>query len=243
MDALTVKTSVFEGPLDLLLELIESRKLLINDISLATVTDEYIARVNSMDGLPLGETAEFIALAATLLLIKSRSLLPTLSLTDEEERDIKELEFRLAVYQIVKESAKGLRGALGNAPLWDGTPVEPDPVFAPDQKATLPAMREALKRLLEEFPQPAALPKIAVKKVISLEEMIENLGRRINAAMKLSFKEFSGHGKGQAEKATVIVTFLALLELVKQGTIRAEQEGQYGDITLESDQIGTPSYE
>ena len=64
-----VKTAVYEGPLDLLLELIEKRKLLINDISLASVTDEYIARVNAMKELPVGETAEFVALAATLLLI------------------------------------------------------------------------------------------------------------------------------------------------------------------------------
>src|SRR4051794_29176459 len=99
-----VKTPVYEGPLDLLLELIEKRKLLINDISLAAVTDEYIAKINSLSELPVGETADFIALAATLLLIKSRSLLPTLALSGEEERDIKELEYRLAVYQILKDA-------------------------------------------------------------------------------------------------------------------------------------------
>ena len=76
---ISVKTAVYEGPLDLLLELIEKRKLLINDISLAAVTDEYIARVNAMQELPVGETAEFVALAATFLLIKSRSLLPALT--------------------------------------------------------------------------------------------------------------------------------------------------------------------
>src|SRR5665647_121039 len=96
---IAVKTSVYEGPLDLLLELIEKRKLLINDIALAAVTEEYIARINAMDTLPMGETAEFVALAATLLLIKSRSLLPLLNLTEEESKDIKELEYRLAVYQ------------------------------------------------------------------------------------------------------------------------------------------------
>jgi segregation and condensation protein A len=97
-----VKTPIYEGPLEMLLELIEKRKLLINDISLAAVTDEYIARVNAMENLPVGETAEFVALAATLLLIKSRSLLPTLQLTDEGSRDIKELEYRLALYQLIK---------------------------------------------------------------------------------------------------------------------------------------------
>src|SRR6185437_17165579 len=104
-----VKTSVYEGPLELLLELIEKRKLLINDISLAAVTDEYIARVNAATDHPVGETAEFVALAATLLLIKSRSLLPTLELSSDESRDIKELEYRLALYQIIKEGTRSLQ--------------------------------------------------------------------------------------------------------------------------------------
>jgi len=66
---INVKTSVYEGPLDLLLDLIEKRKLLINDISLASVTDEYIARINEMHEMPVAETADFVSLAATLLLI------------------------------------------------------------------------------------------------------------------------------------------------------------------------------
>src|ERR1700675_2175012 len=109
---ISIKTPVYEGPLELLLELIEKRKFLINDISLAAVTDEYIARVNAAVELPVGETAEFVALAATLLLIKSRSLLPQLELTSDESRDIKELEYRLALYQIIKETARGLQSQL-----------------------------------------------------------------------------------------------------------------------------------
>jgi segregation and condensation protein A len=82
-DIFSFKTEVFEGPLSLLIELIEKRKLLINDISLAAVTDEYMRRVAEMERSPLRETAEFIVLASTLLLIKSKSLLPILSLTEE----------------------------------------------------------------------------------------------------------------------------------------------------------------
>jgi len=117
---LVVKTPVYEGPLELLLELIEKRKLLINDISLAQVAEEYITRVNSMEELPVGETANFVALASTLLLIKSRSLLPSLTLTEDESRDIKELEYRLAVYQLLKEVAGSVRGAFKNPILHEG---------------------------------------------------------------------------------------------------------------------------
>ena len=90
-----IKTEVFEGPLDLLIDLVERRKLLINDISLAAVTDEYIEHVSRMQERSLSGTAHFVQLAATLLLIKSKSLLPVLELTDEEEHAIEDLEERL----------------------------------------------------------------------------------------------------------------------------------------------------
>lgn len=239
--ALVVKTSVYEGPLDLLLELIEKRKLLINDISLANVADEYIARINSLDELPVGETADFVALAATLLLLKSRSLLPSLTLTDDESKDIKELEYRLAVYQLIKGAAGDLRKEFDNTMLYDGRTPEPKPLFVPDTSVTPKSIFEAAQALMQGFPQIITLPKVAVKKIISLEEVVGKLQERVAAAMRLSFKEFSGHGR--REKAEVVVSFLALLELVKQGIIRATQDKEFGDIVLESDSISAPSYE
>ncbi len=244
----TVKTPIYEGPLDLLLELIEKRKLLINDISLAEVTDEYIARINAMDELPVGETAEFISLAATLLLIKSRSLLPTLSITGEEAKDIKELEYRLAIYQLIKEAAQSLGIAARGPYLFPGEAPEPEPLFVFDSSITPDALRAAAQSLIDGFPTALALPKVSVKKIVSLEEMVERLADRISNAFTLSFKEFSGltahDGAEVAEmKHTVIVSFLALLELVKRGIINAQQHERFGDITLQSDAVSLPTYE
>ena len=219
------------------MELIEKRKLLINDISLAGVCDEYIARVNALPHLPVGETAEFIALAATLLLIKSRSLLPSLTLSDEESRDIKELEYRLALYQLIKEASSNL-GRSDLPKLYEGTPCEFEPLFIPDPSVTPSGLRDAAQTLIDGFPTTLILPKVEVKKIVSLEEMIDNLAARISKAFTMSFKEFSG----KKERGEVIVGFLALLELVKQGIIKAEQEARYGDITLESDSVSTPKY-
>lgn len=241
--SLVFKTPVYEGPLDLLLDLIEKRKLLINDISLAQVTDEYLSRIQAMEEMPLSDTAQFVALAATLLLIKSRSLLPFLQISGEEEQDIKELEYRLAVYQIVKNAAKGLEKVAKGERLYEGEPPEFEPLYVADQSITLSSLRAAMSSIIESFPQFASLPSIAVRKIISLEEMIERLAGRISSAFSVSFKEFSGHGKGSAEKGEVIVSFLALLELVKQGIIRATQSENHGDITLENDSVSTPSYE
>lgn len=234
---ITVKTSVYEGPLEVLLELIEKRKLLINDISLASVTDEYIARVNSMPHLPVGETAEFISLAATLLLIKSRSLLPNLQLSDEESRDIKELEYRLALYQLIKEASNNL-GRSDLPMLYEGTPRELEPLYIPDPSVTPASLRSAAQMLIDGFPSTLILPKVEVKKIISLEDMIDKLAVRIQSAFKMSFKEFAG----KKERGEIIVGFLALLELVKQGIIKAEQDANHGDITLESHAVSTPNY-
>lgn len=235
---INVKTEVFEGPLDLLLELIEKRKLLINSISLSTVTDEYIARVKAMSELPLGETAEFVALAATLLLIKSRSLLPNLTLSEDESRDIKELEYRLAVFQIIKEVSLGLRRNLALPFLFEGRSPEPPALFMPDSSLSTTSLREAAGFLIEGFPQMLLLPSVAVKKIISIEEMLQRLAERVSSALRLSFREFIE----TREKPEIIVSFLALLELVKQGILEASQE-KSGDITLESKHVATPAYE
>jgi segregation and condensation protein A len=232
---ITVKTSVYEGPLDLLLELIEKRKLLINDISLAQVADDFLAYINGRPDMPVGETAEFISLAATLLLIKSRSLLPSLELSDEESQDIKQLEYRLALYQLIKEAAKEL-GGLNTPVLPEGAEPAQEPMFLPDASITPAALRAAVQSLIDGFPGTLTLPTVAVKKIRSLEETIIDLAGRISNAFRISFKDFT-----KGEKQDVIVGFLALLELVKQGIIKATQE-EGGDIVMEADAVSTPRF-
>lgn len=235
-----VRTDVFEGPLHLLLDLIEKRKLLINDISLSQVADDFLAHIKELPELPLMETAEFVSLAATLLLIKSRSLLPLLTLTEEEQSDVASLERRLAQLKIFRSAAARLGRAWQETPTAAHLGQNPEVVFAPDRMTSAALLREAIERVLFAFPKPTELPTAVVKTVISLEETIVRLTERIGAQLKMSFKEFSGHGK--AAKDDIIVSFLALLELVKQGIIRAEQEGSFGDIALETDNVSTPTY-
>lgn len=240
---ISVKTPVFEGPLDLLLDLIEKRKLLINDISLAQVSDEFIAYVQSSPELPVGETAEFISMAATLLLIKSRSLLPSLQLTDDESSDIKELEYRLAVFQLIKTAGQGLHFEQSTY-LYDGYAPEPEAMYLPDDTITPTSLRAAAQTVMDGFPALLSLPKVTVKKIISLEDMISTMATRIGAAFRMSFKDFSkSHSPKEVAEVRhhVIVSFLALLELVKQGIIKATQEGD--DIHMESDAVSTPRYE
>ena len=98
----TIKQESFEGPLDLLFSLIEKRKMHISDVALAKVADDYIKYVQSFEDMPVSESANFILVASTLTLIKSKSLLPILDLTEEEQSDIDDLENRLKEYRKYK---------------------------------------------------------------------------------------------------------------------------------------------
>ena len=113
-------------------------------------------------------------------------------------------------------------------------------MFAPDRNVTAAAVRIAIADLIAEIPSLEELPRAAVKKIVSLEEMIENLSVRIRSSMKVSFREFSNYGK--AEKVNVIVSFLAMLELVKRGIIDVIQDTHSADIQMETDRVEVPRY-
>ncbi|MAZ29996.1 hypothetical protein CL655_01800 [bacterium] len=235
-----VKTDVFEGPMELLLELVEKRKLLINDISLAEVTDEYMAMVSDMQERSLPNTAAFVQLAATLLLIKSKSLLPVLQLTDEEESAIDDLEIRLKQYQIFKQAAESVAQLFGQDMLHERQYVpSKEPLFSPDQYTTPSALHEAIANVLQNLPIKEVKPRVQVRPVISLEQMIERLYDRIERARATSLRELVA---GEAEPKTVIVGFLAILESVKQGSILVAQLNRFEDITVERHDLSTPQY-
>lgn len=237
----TIKTQSFEGPLDLLLELIEKRKFFISDISLAKVTDDFIEHVKMMGDIAIGESAHFILVASTLLLIKSKSLLPNLALTEEEQVDIKSLETRLKIYKKIKDASVNIAKLFGNEIIFLQSQSRPvAPVFAPQPDFNLEKALYSLKDLINRLPKKENTPKVLLKKVISLEEMIGTLTTRITSHLKMSFKEFTKDHK--ENKVNVIISFLAMLELVKQGIVHASQEDAFGDINMETREIGVPRY-
>lgn len=239
----TIKTEVFEGPLELLLNLIEKRKLFISDISLAQVADDYIEHINKQGDFPMAHTADFILVASTLVLIKSKSLLPTLDLSSEEQESIDDLEKRLKLHQMMKGLSLHITKQFGKNVMYPKTLSKSvEPVFSPDEDLSVSKIKEGIMSVLHNLPKKAvAIPKKVVEKVISLEEVIENLAERVSKNLRMSFKEFSGIGK--EEKVNVIVSFLAMLELVKQGAISVSQDERFSDITIESDDVGVPSYD
>lgn len=233
----TVKLTAFEGPFDLLLQLIEERKLHINDISLARVTDDYLAHIAELETFPLREAAHFILVASTLVLIKSRSLLPSLALTDEEDGDIKDLERRLKEYKRIKELSEHTQRMFNRNVIFIPPHVHRSrpPVFSPTKKMTLAYMYEAIQQMLLRLPKKEMIPQAFVKKIVSLEETIVLLMERIKKDLNVRFKDFSGDN--MAGKIHIIVSFLAVLELLKRGVVMVKQQKHFGDIHIEHNKI------
>jgi len=237
----SIKTEAYQGPFELVLDLIEARKLLVNDLALASITEDFIQHVKAQAEFPVEETANFIQIAATLLLIKSRSLIPDLALTEDENADVEDLKRRLAAYEKVREAARELSRLFGKNVMVSAGERRVEPIFAPSIDLTTGGIAEALagalKRALAARETVENLPEARVKPMVTIEEMIDRLAKRVQSAMTLSFKEFSKSTKDPsntlgASKIEVIVSFLALLELVKQGAVAAEQFNTYGDIRI-----------
>lgn len=244
-----VKVGEVEGPLELILELIEKRKLHISDLSLSQIADEFIEYIKSFEEFPMSDSADFILVASTLLLIKSKSLLPNLQLTEEEQGSIEDLENRLASYKKYKELAENLGKMFGNFLYFAQEKKQKISIFSPTPDISLLSLKNTLHEVLQNMPTKIEeLPKVVVEKIISLEEMIENLSERIKTSLRTSFSDFAGMGgstgspQAKTEKVNIIVSFLAMLELVKQGVVRVEQNKHFEDISIEGENAGVPSY-
>jgi segregation and condensation protein A len=237
--AFLVRAGNYEGPLELLLDLIEKRKLLVNEVSLSQVTDDFILHVKSATVFPMDMAADFISVAATLLLIKSRSLLPNLELSQEEEIDVRDLEARLALYEKVRTASRELSKIFGQSYLHPAGARAPEVFFAPGPRLQVALLEQAVRNALTTAEVETKLPEVRIRPLISIEEMMDTLRVRVERAMSVSFSEFRG---SSVEKVEVIVSFLALLELVKQGSVDASQAGAFHDIQISSLQTGMPRY-
>ena len=241
MDDFKIKVGDFEGPLEMLLALIEKHKLHISKVSLAQVADEYVAYLQRDPDRPIAEMANFILVASTLMLIKSLSLLPGLTLTPEETASVDELERQLRHYQRIKELVPDLKNHFGQAMIFEREPSrERAVVFTPSPEIKSVSLLEAVRRVISNLPKIEKLPTAIIRKVISLEEVMTDLADRITRSLKLSFRDYVRENKH--DKVNLIVSFLGMLELVKQGTVDVQQEAHFEDINIETKAAGIPRY-
>ena len=229
--AFNIKQEKFEGPFELLLELIEKEKLAISDISLAKVTDEYIAHVKTLEQIDPEALAEFLVVAAQLMLVKSRSLLPTLALNEEEEESIEELEKRLVEFKKLRGLAQELKKLESKHVLIMAREsfTEFQPIFYPPSKLTLEKIQDAFASFLAALPKVQKLVEEKLKRVISLQEKITHVRRFLMESVEKAFSELVS---SSGEKVEIIVSFLAILELARQKFIDLDQHELFADIKI-----------
>lgn len=239
-----VKLEAFEGPLDLLLHLIDKNKINIYDIPIVTITDQYIAYINQMEQADLDSMSEFLLMAATLLDIKCRMLLPKIPTEEEEELDPRaELVEQLRQYKMFKYISKELREReqmtgdrlthASRLPSEVSSHIEPVDTDAVLSDVTLRRLQEIFRDVLRSSqdkidPIRSRFGRIEREKV-SLNDKMNDVASFAKTHPVFSFRELLS---GQKSRVQIVVTFLAVLELIKGGGLMVSQEELFGDIRI-----------
>lgn len=233
----TFRIEKFEGPLDLLLQLIESEKLDITEISLTGVAEQYVSHVHENKGkIPPEELADFLVVAAKLVYMKSRLLLP--SLEDEELDEGPDLATQLREYQRFMQAATELNhtwNAGHIAYARDNRPARKlVPTFAPPPNVDVPMLCTVMERVIARLAPIVKLPQVAMKRIVRIQDKIAELANRLRTMAKFTFASFVSKAKDKQER---LVSFLALLELVKQRVVTADQSENFEDIDIAANDL------
>jgi segregation and condensation protein A len=218
----------FDGPLDLLLELVEEKKLDILTVRLGDLADEYLARVRAMAALPADEVSAFLALASRLVLLKARSLLPSLEpLAEEEGESEDELRARLLEYAVVREraSALGARLRAGERAFHrEGGTIE-----LPPRGGEVDALASAWSRVLALAARQREEDIVAPAERYSVEQRTAEIEALVGAQERVTFATLLAEAPN-VEFA--VVTFIALLDLYRRGVIDLSQDELFGNILI-----------
>lgn len=230
---ISIKTEKFEGPLGLLLQLIEKEELDITQVSLAKIAEEYIEHIKKLKITNPDETADFLVVAAKLLLIKSRALLPYLY--PEEEEEILDLERQLKIYKEFLEAAKTIAKLIGKKKFMFAREFNRKiilagaNIFSPPKKLTAEIIRDVFASLIITLRPIEKLEEEKLEHKITIEEKIISIQSLIIERIRTSFKAML---TGNESKIEIIVSFLALLELIKQKSIFVSQDSLFGEIEI-----------
>ena len=225
---LAVREKTFEGPLDLLLNLIEKERLDISKISLAKITNDYLEKIKKIN-TSSDKLADFLIVASKLLYLKSRALLPVLA--PEEEEEIEDLEVQLKEYKKFKEVSQKFAEIIDqNQRSFEPGARNYNPeLFLPPVGVDMNYLMNILTDVLNRMPkEKKEEKKVEVK--VSLEEKLADLKGLISKNKKFSFYKVIKSAKTKGE---VIVTFLALLEMIKRKMVKVSQDKNFGDLTVQ----------
>ena len=229
-----VRLPVFEGPLDLLLQLIERERLDISVVSIAAVTEQFLIYVRQIEDLRPDTLADFLVMAARLVWIKSRILLPQPTRPDDEEEEdpAEALARQLKEYKRFKEAAQLLR-AIEERGQHTYPRVAPPPELdarLEEGSITLDGLLAAAQRAILSLPPPPPVPAgVVVPFTLTIRDQIELIHRETTGGRAVTFRSLLQNARHRVE---VIVTLLAVLELIKRGKVDAVQDEMFGDIII-----------
>jgi len=228
-----IKIQQFEGPLDLLLKLIEEKKLNITEVSISAVTEQFLAYMRSLTDLRPQELANWLVIASKLLVIKSRALMPLLSIPEEDEEDATDLTWQLYQYKLYKEASKHIDLVQKRKKQsWGRSSNFLQKItFYPDPKVNLATLRDTMSYLAKSLESIKSVPKKILEEVVTISAKITELQNAITKKVEIKMHKLIG---SRGSKTEAIVTFLALLELVKQKILTVEQESMFSDIIIKS---------
>ena len=224
-----LKTEKFSGPIEKLLELIEERKMEIADLSLSEVVADFLNYLKEIEEAEPRLLADFVVVAARLILLKSKALLPNLKLTDEEEKDIKDLEERVRRYGEFKPAIGLFKKFYERKEFSVSRPLlfSQEPIFYPAENITIKSLEQAFGGIFKEFQKLTLESTTIESSLIKLEEKIEEIIEKIERGIG----QFSELVK-EKSRTEIIVLFLALLHLLKDQIIEVEQEEKFEDIMI-----------
>lgn len=233
-DIYNIKLPVFEGPLDLLLHLIRENKVDIYDIPISLITGQYLQYIGLMKELNLEIAGEFLVMAATLIHIKSRMLLPADEAAEDEEMEDPRLELvqRLLEYQAYKDASVILREREDAAHqiFWREPEEEAEEAEEPNElylfDVNIFDLLTAFKKILDSAPPEVVM---ITRETLTVKDKMLHIADTLEHAESLRFEELFA---GQATRTQLIVTFLALLELLRLGLARVYQEQEFGHIWI-----------
>ncbi len=228
----TVRLEAFEGPLDLLLQLVEAEKLDISEIALVRVTEPFVEAIRARaqdERYPLEDLAHFLVVAAKLVALKARLLVPTPAAEEEEGS----LVDRLRAYQAFVHAGEWLRGRSdGGALLFARGPHEEPVEGVLPTVPNLARLAELFRAILRRRERPAPPSRTAIlQRLVTLEERMQALRERVIQGGTFAFSAWIGP---EAPREVAVVSFLALLELLKAGTVTVRQPDLFAELTISS---------
>lgn len=228
-----VQLEKFQGPLHLLLQLIQKEELDITEISLATVAIQYIEYIQNSPDIDPEEIADFLIVASKLLLIKSAALLPYID--PEEEQEIDDFEAQLRMYREFLEASKKVEAMIEAKRFTFARPFNLQAIlssahlFCPPQGLTAVGVASIFQEIIDRLKPQVKLEETRLEKKVSLEEKIFSLRQEIFHRLEVKFSRILQEAESKTE---VVVVFLALLELVKQREASASQETLFAEILI-----------